>query len=125
MVVRRDQDDRPDRRLEQSLVATAFLVTAGAIYALRVADADLFGHLAYGRFFWQQGGARFVDPFSYTTARLTWYCHEYLSQIVLWLAYAVGGSGGLIALKCLVGGLAAMFSWRALGVVTRDARIRA
>jgi hypothetical protein len=107
------------------LVATAFLVTAVAIYGLRVADADLFGHLAYGRFFWQQGGARFADPFSYTTAGLTWYCHEYLSQIVLWLTYAVGGSSGLIALKCLIGGAAAMFSWRALGIVTRDARIRA
>ena len=90
-------------------LALALAMAAICVYAMRRADPDLWGYLSYGRFFVQQGGPVASDPFSYTCASCTWNYFEYLSHISLWLAYAVGGPLGLIALKCVLGGIAVGF----------------
>jgi hypothetical protein len=77
---------------------------AVCVYAIRQADPDLFGYLVYGRFFIQHG-LYAPDPFAYTSPGLHWVAFEYLAQIVLWLAYSAIGPVGLIALKCIIGGL--------------------
>jgi len=74
-----------------------------AVYAMRRADPDLFGYLAYGRYFVERGGPTSQDIFSYTCPQCTWVYFEYLAHISLWLAYQAGGAVGLIALKCFVG----------------------
>ena len=64
------------------------------VYALRLADADLWGHLRYGRYFVESDFPPAADRFSYTAQGLTWHTHEYLAQIILWLVYATGGAPG-------------------------------
>ena len=88
-------------------------ITLGVVVAMSAAVCvsrsagrpDLFGYLAYGRFFLQHG-LYAPDPFAYTSTGLHWVAFEYLAQIALWLAYSAIGPAGLIALKCIVGGLA-------------------
>ena len=82
----------------------------------------MWGHLAYGRWF-AEHGIRVSDPFSYATKGRTWYCHEYLSQMILWWAYARFGAPGLIALKCAVAGAAILLVYRSLRLSTDDSRI--
>ncbi len=82
---------------------------AGALvclYSVRQADPDFFGYLAYGRFFAESGAVTAQDPFSYTSTGLHWVSFEYGAQVALWWTYHSFGPLGLIALKCLIGGLA-------------------
>jgi hypothetical protein len=109
-----------DRRL---LAGFALLAAAAAVYATRSADADLWGHLRYGRLIVEGRGLPAADPFAYTSAGQAWFSHEYLSQVLLWLAYAGGGPFGLVALKCLVGGAAVYLLWSAVRLGADDARV--
>ena len=95
-----------NRRLS---LALALVMAALCVYAMRRADADLWGYLAYGRLFVQQGGPVEWDPFSYTCAGCTWIYFEHLSHVSLWLAYNSGGALGLIVWKCVLGGAAVGF----------------
>jgi hypothetical protein len=106
---------------ERRLLGVLALLTAlASVYAMRTADADLWGHLLYGRLF-AEGGGTSDDPFAYTTAGRHWCNHEYLSQMLLWLAYSAGGPSGLIVLKCLVGGAAVGFLYAAVRLGSADA----
>jgi hypothetical protein len=106
-------------------ILTAFAVAAAlaSVYMMRGADADLWGHLRYGRLFVEEGGLPAADPFAWTSAGRQWSSHEYLSQVLLWLAYAAGGSAGLVVLKCLVGGAAVYFLYAGIRLGSDDARI--
>ncbi len=104
------------------LSVASVIVTLSSLYALRVADADLWGHLTYGRWFVEHGLPG-EDPFSYATSAQTWYCHEYLAQVILWWSYAGAGASGLIMLKCAVGGVAFYLLYCSLRLSTSDARI--
>src|SRR5512136_1109382 len=107
---------------ERGLAGLAVALALCAVYWLRIADPDLWGHLRYGRFF-LENGVRAADPFAYTAAGQPWYAHEYLAQIVLWLTYAAAGAGGLIALKCLLGAAAVALHGVTLAVLGGRARI--
>ena len=76
---------------------------------MRRADPDLFGYLASGRLFVEQGGLTTQDPFAYTSAGFHWVTFDTASHVLLWLAYRFAGPIGLITLKCLVGGVALAF----------------
>jgi hypothetical protein len=107
------------RLLAGLAVATALVM----VYAVRTADADLWGHLQYGRHIAGQGGRVGPDPFAYTTANQVWNNHEYLAQMSLWLSFAWAGPLGLIALKCVLGGLAMYFLYRALRLGSDDVAV--
>jgi hypothetical protein len=109
-----------DRRL---LAGLALLAAAAAVYATRSADADLWGHLRYGRLVVEGRGLPAADPFAYTSAGQAWFSHEWLSQVLLWLAYAAGGPSGLLALKCVVGGATVYLLWSAVRSAAPDARV--
>lgn len=110
---------------DQELTATARIAlgvvvaisAAVCVYAIRQADPDLFGYLAYGRFFLQHG-LNAPDPFAYTSTGFHWVAFEYLAQVVFWTIYSEFGPIGLIGLKCIVGGLAIYFLWLALRATT-------
>jgi hypothetical protein len=90
------------------------------VYAIRQADPDLFGYLAYGRLFSAQGWATDVDPFAFTSAGAHWIAFEYLAQLTLWAAYDHFGPLGLIGLKLIVGGSAVFLLGQAVRL-TSDA----
>ena len=101
-----------------ALHAFAFVIAALCLYSMRRADPDLFGYLASGRLFVEQGGVTARDPFAYTSAGFQWVTFEYGAHVLLWLAYRAAGPIGLIALKCLAGGVALAFLAAAVRVTT-------
>jgi hypothetical protein len=107
--------------LRRAFAALALLTALATVYAMRNADADLWGHLRCGRLFVEDGGPRTTDPFAYTSAGRTWSVHEHLAQMLLWLAYAAGGPAGLIVLKCLLGGAAVWCVYAAVRLGSDDA----
>jgi hypothetical protein len=63
------------------------------------------------------------DVFAYTSAGQHWVTFEYLAHLLLWLVYDAAGHGGLIALKCALGGSTLYFVYRALTSSTDNPRI--
>ncbi len=81
--------------------APAFVILAIAIAdAARVADTDLWGHIAFGRLFLHAGPISH-DPFNYSVPGHHWKVHEWLSEVLMALAYNIGGVAGLKLLKLL------------------------
>jgi hypothetical protein len=87
---------------------------------MRQADPDLWGYLTYGRLFVATGGLTSHDPFAYTSSGFRWITFEYGAQLLLWWAYHFAGPIGLIALKCIVGGVALGCLLIAVRVTTRE-----
>ena len=75
------------------------------------ADADLWGHITFGRDILATGQIIQADAYAFTSDR-PWINHEWLSEIAFAEAYALAGSTGLVILKVLV--IAALFVliWR-------------
>src|SRR5262245_29676144 len=111
------------QRVTIALRGFAFLTAVVCLYSMRRADPDLWGYLASGRLF-VEGGLTTHDPFAYTSAGFEWVTFEYGADIVLWLAYKFAGPFGLIALKCLVGGIALYFLAAAVHAVTDDPHVQ-
>src|SRR5262245_28388074 len=95
------------------LVLTAMRLALGAaLFAgltTTIADADLWGHLLFGRDILQLQGLPSRDAYSFTSD-VPWTNHEWLAEVLAWISYSAGGSIGLVALKA---GLA----FAALGMV--------
>src|SRR6185437_14288438 len=92
------------------VAASTFLVllTRGGL----LADGDTYWHIAAGRWMFQHFAIPTVDPFSYTMGGMPWTAHEWLSEIILAAAFAIGGWSGVI------GAAAASFA-AALAILTR------
>ncbi|MGH7365121.1 MAG: hypothetical protein ACREK9_01810 [Candidatus Rokuibacteriota bacterium] len=67
-----------------------------------IADPDLWGHVTFGRVVWHTGAVSQPDPFSYVTAGHLWLNHEWLSEVIFYLAFAAMGPPGLILLKTAI-----------------------
>ena len=80
------------------LVVLAFLAGTGA-------DPDLFGHLTFGREIVHAFAVHRSDPYSFTSD-IPWVNHEWLAEVVMWMAYGAGGAPGLVALKLLLATIA-------------------
>jgi hypothetical protein len=63
-----------------------------------VADADLWGHVLFGRDIAQSGTFTTYDDYSFTSD-VQWINHEWLAEVLMYGAYAIGGSAGLVAVK--------------------------
>jgi len=68
-----------------------------------VVDPDLSGHLKFGQLVWETGRIAMPDPFSYVTGDRLWVNHEWLTEVIWYLAFALAGPAGLIGLKVSVG----------------------
>ncbi|MBI3199579.1 MAG: hypothetical protein HYZ40_19125 [Rhodospirillales bacterium] len=64
-----------------------------------LADPDSHWHIAVGNWMLAHGTAPTVDTFSFTFAGQPWIAKEWLSQLLLALAYNAGGWGGVTALS--------------------------
>jgi hypothetical protein len=71
------------------------------------ADPDLFGHVRFGQDVFATGAVHTADPYSFASDR-AWVNHEWLAEAAMYVAYAWGGNGGLVALKLAL--LAAMIA---------------
>ena len=93
------------------LVLSAFLLMA--CFSTEVTDSDTFWHLATGKYLVDHHQLPVPDPFSFTTymgkplpgeetVRAFNLTHEWLAQIIMYLAYAIGGFGGLVLLRAFL-----------------------
>ncbi len=78
-------------RYAPSLVLLAIAVADAG----RVADTDLWGHIAFGRLFLKAGPISH-DPFNYSVPGHPWAVHEWLAELLMARTYDVGG---ILALK--------------------------
>ena len=90
--------------LTQRKLVLAILVPTVALLlaAFPARNSDAWLHLATGKLL-AQGDLRFgVDPFAYTTAGIDWVNHSWLSDLLGYWVYLLGGGMGLVLLKALL-----------------------
>ena len=68
-------------------------------------DPDTYLHIAAGAWIMQHRAVPATDPFSYTFAGAPWVAHEWLSEVVMAVAYRLGDWAGVLI---LFGGAAAL-----------------
>lgn len=69
--------------------------------ATTFADPDLWGHLRFGLDVLARGQLGLVDSYSFTQDR-PWINHEWLSELMLGIAYRLGDTAGLVVLKTIL-----------------------
>lgn len=77
--------------------ASAFLFAIGNGRNLLI-DGDTYWHLAAGRWILEHGAVPHADPFSHTLPGAPWTAHEWLSEVLLHLAFQAGGWPGVVVL---------------------------
>jgi hypothetical protein len=81
--------------LRQLFVFTLFMGLL--ILTLRpIADPDFWWHLRTGELIVQSQSIPHADPFSFTVAGKSWIAHEWLSEVLIYLIYHLGGKGLLL-----------------------------
>jgi len=79
-----------------------------------LADPDSHWHIAVGHWILQHGSVPWVDPYSFTMTGQPWIAKEWLSQLVMALAYDVGGWGGVVVLTAAAFGVTSALLLRLL-----------
>jgi len=76
-------------------------------------DQDTYWHIVVGRSIWQSGELPTVDQYSHTLGGARWIAKEWLSQLMLYGAYALGSWPGVTLLTAVVAATsyAVLFSW--------------
>jgi hypothetical protein len=103
-----------DESTAARLLPLATLLVLTCFLAGTSADADLFGHLRFGRDIVREHAVHAIDPYSFTSDR-PWVNHEWLAEVIMWIGYAAGGAVGLIILKLSVAwaaGALLLDAWR-------------
>lgn len=85
--------------------ASLFLIGMAAILLCvpdrLLADPDTYWHVALGERIWSARALPWTDTFSHTFAGAPWIAKEWLSQLLLFAARALGGWGGVTVLASL------------------------
>ena len=92
------------------LVRAALILLIFSAAIATPTDADLWGHLAFGRDIVASGQPVQTDVYSFTTDR-QWVNHEWLSEVAFFVAYRIGGPIGLIAFKLFLIGAVLSLVW--------------
>jgi hypothetical protein len=81
------------------LAAIALSLFTLAAFSPRVlGDGDTWSHVATGDWIIAHGSAPHADPFSHSMAGAPWIAHEWLSEVLLSLAFRLGGWSGVVVL---------------------------
>ena len=88
-----------------ALALAAFALCAFAPAVLN--DGDTWSHIATGEWILKTHSVPHVDPFSFTFAGQPWVAHEWLSEVMMALAYRGAGWSGVMLLTGLAAGAAA------------------
>jgi len=88
--------------LSWPLIVGALIYLTFLAYGNRLlGDGDTYWHLAAGRWILDHGMVPTQDPFSHSMRDAPWTAHEWLSEVMLALAYRAGGWTGAAALASL------------------------
>ncbi|MBI5244600.1 MAG: hypothetical protein HY922_13110 [Elusimicrobia bacterium] len=105
--------------------AALLLACAAAALCLPVLNPDVFWHLSAGRWMLEHRAFPHADWLSFTMAGRPWVDFEWLTQLLFYAAFSLGGLGGLWALKLLVFTAGAALLWPSLGLYGTSASGRA
>lgn len=75
----------------ERFVACLFLMTVMLAACLMPAQSDTWWHLRTGEEMWRSGQVMLRDDFTHSVTGVYWPNHEWLSQLLFYSAYAVGG----------------------------------
>lgn len=81
----------------QRLFTLLFIVSLFTMVVRETGDADMWWHLRTGEVIVDEGIPR-QDTFSYTVPSNEWITHEWLSQVLMWMAFQWSGFTGLMLL---------------------------
>jgi hypothetical protein len=97
-------------------IGAALIALAVMLFAPQVLnDGDTYWHLAAGEWMRAHGQVLHQDVFSLTFSGRPWVAHEWLSEVLMALAFHAGGWGGLLALYAATTAIAAAIFAGALG----------
>jgi len=102
--------------------AVGGLALAAALASVTHADPDLWGHVRFGLDIIADGGLTDVDPYSFTQDR-PWVNHEWLSEVMMGVAWTGLGPAGLALLKSLLVTAGLWIIWSALRGADFTARV--
>lgn len=68
----------------------------------QIADYDIFYHLATGKYILETGKINQIDPFSFTAGNTPLSIQSWLSGVVFYWVYTIGGLNGLIICKAIL-----------------------
>ena len=100
--------------LPGAAVACILLTLAGAAALVKARSYDLWWHLETGLRIVTDHVIPRVDDYSFTSRGAPWVDHEWLFQVVLYLAHAAAGPAGLAILKLACALTVALLGYRAL-----------
>jgi hypothetical protein len=81
----------------------ALLLLALCLFDIRLLnDGDTYWHIAAGQWILRHGAVPHTDPFSFTRGGAPWIAHEWLAELAMALAFALGGWNALVSLFGLV-----------------------
>jgi hypothetical protein len=98
-VLERPASQRASRLGASGAIALFFYALTCLLLSATVTDADLWGHLRFGQDILQSGSIPRVEPYSFMTGGAPWFDHEWLSEVVFAVLYALSGAVGLVVLK--------------------------
>jgi hypothetical protein len=91
------------------LAAIAIFLFALAAFSPHVlGDGDTWSHVATGEWIIAHGVAPRADPFSHSMPGAPWTAHEWLSEVLLALAFRLGGWSGVVLLTGVAAASAAL-----------------
>lgn len=95
----------------QTAVVAGLAVGVLLVVATTRADVDLWGHVRFGLDTLRSGHIDRIDPYSFTSDRM-WLNHEWLSELVMAIAWQRAGNAGLVALKlaCIAASLGFLYA---------------
>jgi len=95
------------------IVRLSFAFVVAAVLIPAVPDVDLWGHTLFGGDIVHSRAIPAADSYAFTSD-LPWVNHEWLSEVCMYAAYALGGGSGLVALRLVLLGTLLWTSWRTL-----------
>src|SRR6185503_330693 len=100
------------RITSERLTAGLVFVALGVLACLAPTQSDTWWLLRAGQDTWRTGVVGLTDQYSHTAAGRFWWNHEWLTEVIFYAVYRLGGLALLTAVcaACMVGTW--MLSWR-------------
>jgi hypothetical protein len=105
------------------LLLICVTVPLAFIQAATSADPDLFHRLAAGELFFAEGKVPLSDPFAFSPTLTKWIDHEWLSGVVFYSLFSLGGDAALIVFRTTMFALTCLVTTRAAILFTASEQV--
>jgi hypothetical protein len=103
---------QPGSSATSRILGLAVFLALLCFAAHQVSSADFWWHLRAGELMVSTGAVPHTDPFSYTAQGKPWVAHEYLSEVLIYLLYRLGGFALLVPVFAGIIAAAFWLAWR-------------